>query len=167
MTDSPQDVPQEPQASQPPPLQQPQPTQDQRPPQQPGAPQEQYPPQPPPAAWPGGYPAQPPLAPGDARMWAIFAHLGGTFLSFIVPLVIYLVFKDRDPFVRRHSSQALNFHLTLFIAYLVSAILIVVLVGLVLIPLLAIASLVLTIMAAVAANDGRDWVYPGAIQFVS
>jgi len=99
-------------------------------------------------------------------MWSIFAHLGGTFLSFIVPLVIYLVFKDRDPFVREHSSAALNFHLTLFIAYLVSAILILVLIGLILIPLLAICALVFTIIASVAANDGREYTYPLAIQFV-
>ena len=149
MTESPQDVP----------------------PQSEGqsAPQGGYPPQPPPQRTPvpyPGYAVQPPLSPGDARMWSIFAHLGGTFLSFIVPLVIYLVFKDRDPFVREHSSAALNFHLTLFIAYLVSAILILVLIGLVLIPLLAICALVLTIMAAVAANDGREYTYPLAIQFV-
>ncbi|MGN6637190.1 MAG: DUF4870 domain-containing protein [Oryzihumus sp.] len=132
-------------------------------------PQGAYPPQPPPQRTPvpyPGYAVQPPLSPGDARMWAIFAHLGGTFLSFLVPLVIFLVYKDRDPFVRRHSSQALNFHITLFIAYLVSAILVFVLIGLILLPLLFVASIVLTIMAAVAANDGRDWVYPGAIQFV-
>ncbi|MGZ4598811.1 MAG: DUF4870 domain-containing protein [Oryzihumus sp.] len=153
MTESPQDVP--------PPSQGQTPPQDGYPPHQP--PQQQYPP--PPTPYPG-YAVQPPLSPGDARMWSIFAHLGGTFLSFIVPLVIYLVFKDRDPFVREHSSAALNFHLTLFIAYLVSAILILVLIGLVLIPLLAICALVFTIMAAVAANDGREYTYPLAIQFV-
>ncbi|MGZ4636171.1 DUF4870 domain-containing protein [Oryzihumus sp.] len=153
MTESPQDVP--------PPSQGQTPPQDGYPPHQP--PQQQYPP--PPTPYPG-YAVQPPLSPGDARMWSIFGHLGGTFLSFIVPLVIYLVFKDRDPFVREHSSAALNFHLTLFIAYLVSAILILVLIGLVLIPLLAICALVFTIMAAVAANDGREYTYPLAIQFV-
>ena len=44
-----------------------------------------------------------PTRASEARMWSVFAQLGGTFLSFLVPLVIYLVFKDRDPFVRRHS----------------------------------------------------------------
>ena len=148
MTESPQDVPPQ--------------SQNQPPPPGGYAPP---PPQQPPVPYPG-YAVQPPLSPGDARMWAVFAHLGGTFLSFLVPLVIFLVYKDRDPFVRRHSSQALNFHITLFIAYLVSAILIFVLIGLILLPLLFVASIVLTIMAEVAANDGRDWVYPGAIQFV-
>ena len=152
MTESPQDVPPQSQGQTPP---------------QGGYPPQQQPQQPQhePVPYPG-YAVQPPLSPGDARMWSIFAHLGGTFLSFIVPLVIYLVFKDRDPFVREHSSAALNFHLTLFIAYLVSAILILVLIGLILIPLLAICALVFTIMASVAANDGREYTYPLAIQFV-
>ena len=158
MSESPQDLPPQPQDQTPsgayPGGQQP-----------PGAyPPGQQPPTPyPPVPYPG---AQPPMAPGDARMWAVFAHLGGTFLSFLVPLVIYLVNKDRDPFVRRHSAQALNFHLTLFIAYLVSAILILVLIGLALLPILFVASIVFTIQAAVAANDGRDYTYPLAIQFV-
>ena len=58
-----------------------------------------------------------PMPASEARMWSVLAQLGGTFLSFLVPLVIYLVFKDRDPFVRRHSATALNFHLTLAIGY--------------------------------------------------
>ena len=41
----------------------------------------------------------PPPTPGCGRCWP--TRLGGTFLSFLVPLVIFLVFKDRDLFVRR------------------------------------------------------------------
>ena len=43
-------------------------------------------------------------------------------LSFVGPLVIYLVYKDRDPFVRRHAANALNVQITLAIAYIVLAI---------------------------------------------
>jgi hypothetical protein len=68
--------------------------------------------------------------------------------------------------VRRHSATALNFHITLAIAYAVSAVLILVLIGLFLIPLLWVLALVFTIMAAVAAGDGRDYQYPLSITFV-
>ena len=114
-----------------------------------------------------GYPPQAPVSPSDARMWSIFAHLGGTFLSFFVPLVIYLVFKDRDPFVRGHSAQAVNFHITLFIVYLVSIPLMLIIVGFFTFLAAAICALVFTIIAAVAANDGREYTYPLAIRFVS
>ena len=107
-----------------------------------------------------GYQAQPPVSPSDARMWSLFAHLGGTFLSFLVPLVIYLVFKDRDPFIRRHSAQALNFHITIAIVYIISIPLMLILIGFFTFFAAAICALVFTIMAAVAANDGREYTYP-------
>jgi len=100
-------------------------------------------------------------------MWSMFAHLGGTFLSFFVPLVIYLVFKDRDPFIRGHSAQALNFHITLFIVYVVSIPLIFVIVGIFTLLAAAVSAVVFSILAAVAANEGRDYTYPLAIRFVS
>ncbi len=100
-------------------------------------------------------------------MWSLFAHLGGTFLSFFVPLVIYLVYKDRDPFVRRHSAQALNFHITLFIVYLVSIPLILIFVGILTIFAAAISAVVFSIIAAVAANDGREYTYPLVPKMIS
>ena len=69
----------------------------------------------------------------------MLAHLGGTFLSFLVPLVIFLIYKDRAPFVRRHSAAALNFQITLAIAYIVLAIS--PWIGLLVIPFLWLASL--------------------------
>ncbi|MEO8517861.1 MAG: DUF4870 domain-containing protein [Dermatophilaceae bacterium] len=142
---------------------QPQP-QPEQPQDDPATPQQPYGAQPP---YSYGYPPQAQVSPSDARMWSIFAHLGGTFLSFFVPLVIFLVFKDRDPFVRGHSAQALNFHITLFIVYLVSIPLILILVGIFTIIAAAICAVVFSIIAAVAANDGREYTYPLAIRFVS
>lgn len=173
MTDQPPEVPQDRPAGQAPPVGAPQgaptpyPQDTPRPPYGPQGQQHPGSPVPPGHAQPPvPYAGAPPLAPSEARMWSIFAHLGGTFLSFLVPLVIYIVFKDRDPFVRRHSATALNFHITLAIAYAVSAVLVLVLIGLFLIPLLWVLALVFTIMAAVAAGDGRDYQYPLSITFV-
>jgi uncharacterized Tic20 family protein len=113
----------------------------------------------PPVPYSGGGP----ISPSDARMWSILAHVGGTFLSFLVPLVIFLVFKDRDLFVRRYSAAALNFHITLAIAYIVLAITVI---GLLVIPFLWVASLVFTILASIAASDGRDYQYPMSLKLV-
>jgi len=110
---------------------------------------------------------QAPVSPSDARMWSLFAHLGGVFLSFLVPLVIYLVYKDRDPFIRRHAAQALNFQIILAIIYFVSSLLIIVIVGLIMLPAAFIASVVFSIMAAIAANDGREYTYPLTPKMIS
>src|SRR4029078_3652510 len=101
--------------------------------------------------------------PSAARCVWTLAPLGVTFLSFLVPLVIFLVFKDRDLFVRRHSASALNFHITLTIADIVLAI---TRIGLRVIPFLWLASLVLTILASIAAGDGREYHYPMSLKLV-
>ncbi len=113
-----------------------------------------------------GY-GQPPVSPSDARMWAMLSHLGGIFFSFIAPLVVYLIYKDRDAFVRDQSAEALNFQITLAIGYLVSIVLAFVLIGFLLMFVLAIGGLVLMILAAVAANRGERYRYPLTLRLVS
>ena len=71
-------------------------------------------PPPPPPAQP--YPVAPPLRPEDEKLWATLTHLSGIFLSFVGALVVYLVLRDRGPFIRAHSAAALNFQLTVLIA---------------------------------------------------
>jgi uncharacterized Tic20 family protein len=100
-------------------------------------------------------------------MWSLFAHLGGTFLSFIVPLVIYIVYKDRDPFIRRHSAQALNFHITIAIIYLVSIPLLFIIIGFFTFLAAAICAVVFTILAAIAANNGQEYTYPLTPQMIT
>jgi len=111
------------------------------------------------------------MSPADQRMWGMFAHLS-PFLALVVglpflgPLVIFLVLKDRGPFVRRHSAQALNFQLTVLIGYIISGLLMLVLIGFVTAGIILVASVVCQILAAVAANRGQDYTYPLTINFV-
>jgi len=107
------------------------------------------------------------VSPSDARMWSLFAHIGGIFFGFIPALVIYLIYKDRDPFIRRHSTQALNFQIIATIAYVISWMLTIVLIGFLLLPAVGIAVLVFSIIAAIAANKGEDYTYPLIPQIVS
>ncbi len=114
----------------------------------------------------GGTPPVQPMSPADEKMWATLTHLSGIFFSFLGPLVGYLVLRDRGPFVRAHTATALNFQLTLLIAYVVSGILVIVVIGAFLYPLVAVAGLVLAIIAAVKANQGEWYTYPLTITFV-
>lgn len=133
-----------------------------------------------PALYPYRYP--PPIPSPDERLWATLAHLSpfaGGIVGFPVlgPLLVYLIFRDRSPFVRRHAANALNFHLTLLIAGVVgvvSGMVITVLtfgIGmLVLMPvvfLVVVAAVVLQIVAAVAANRGQEYRYPLTPQMVT
>jgi uncharacterized Tic20 family protein len=103
----------------------------------------------------------------DDTTMAMLAHLLGLLTSFVGPLVLYLVKKDESPYVRDQSAEALNFQLTLFIAYAVSWVLAFVLIGFLLMFVVWIGSLILMIMASVAANRGENYRYPMNIRFVS
>jgi uncharacterized Tic20 family protein len=122
---------------------------------------------PPPAGQTPAYGAQAPVSPSDARMWSLFAHIGGLLTTFLVPLVIYLIYKDRDPFIRRHAAQALNFQIIIAIAYFVSSLLIFVVIGFITYPLAFIISVIFSIMAAMAANKGEEYTYPMVPQMVT
>src|SRR5450759_4623647 len=65
---------------------------------------------------PPSAPAGAPLTPDQERTWASYAHLGG-ILGFLPSLIIWLVYKDRGPFVTSEARKALNFMITATIAW--------------------------------------------------
>ena len=106
-----------------------------------------------------------PLSPTDERNWSIAAHLSPFLASFVGlpflgPLVIYLIFRDRGPFIRHHAAQALNFQIIVAIGILISVPLMFVLVGFITAGIIAVAAIVFQIVAAVEANNGKWYRYP-------
>lgn len=119
----------------------------------------------------------------EERQWATFAHLsallGGLLTSaaggwgcFIGPLIIYLLKKDRLPFVAEHAREALNFNITVALVLVVLILLSIVTLGIgliIAIPLwvvVGVSWLVLTIMAAVKANKGEHYRYPLTLRLI-
>jgi uncharacterized Tic20 family protein len=119
---------------------------------------------PPPAA---PYQAQTQLSPADEKLWATLIHIGGILFSFVPALIGYIVLKDRGPFIRAHSATALNFQITLAIAYFVGGILTVIGIGVLIIAAAGILNIVFSIIAAVAANKGEWYSYPLTIKFLN
>ncbi|GAB3664607.1 hypothetical protein GCM10027589_28780 [Actinocorallia lasiicapitis] len=121
----------------------------------------------------GGY-GGPPVSPSEERTWGMLAHLGTlvaicflAFFNFLVPLVIYLVYKDRSAFIRYNAAQALNLTLTGLIYGLVGTIITIVTcgVGVILLVALAIAQVIYLILAGIAANRGEWYRYPQWIAY--
>lgn len=102
----------------------------------------------------------------DSRTTAMLAHLLAIFTGFLGPLVIYLLNGEKDPFVRHHAAEALNFQLTMLIAWFATILLMFVLVGLLVAPVLFVVALVFEIQGTMAANRGEWWVYPINIRMV-
>ncbi|GGF40696.1 DUF4870 domain-containing protein [Subtercola lobariae] len=116
----------------------------------------------------GAYAAQPPLRPEDQRLWATLIHVGGILFAFLPSLIGYLVLKDRGEFIKEHTKSALNFQITMLIAYIVAAILTFVIIGIILYFAVIIVIIIFSIMGAIAANKGELYSYPKwcTIQFI-
>jgi uncharacterized Tic20 family protein len=120
-----------------------------------------------------------PLSAEDERLWAMLAHLGVLvnlvtgFLGTLVPLVIYLVYKERSRYVAFQSMQAFIFQLIWWvgggivagIAWTVSGVLSAVLVGLLCMPFaclisaLPLAALIYGIIGGIQTYQGQDFKY--------
>lgn len=128
----------------------------------------------PPPGWgpPPGYGGAPGYGPpggitSEDTTWGILVHLSYFVAGILAPLVVYLVKKDSSPFVRAHAAEALNFHLTLTLAAIVSAILVIVIIGFFLLLAVFVVGAVFAVLAAVAAGRGQEYRYPMTIRFVS
>ena len=108
-----------------------------------------------------------PLSPADEKLWATLVHIGGIFFNFLPALIGYVVLKDRGPFVRAHTTTALNFQITLAIAIFAGIVTAIIGVGILIIIAASVLNIVYSILAAVAANRGENYSYPLAITFVS
>lgn len=104
----------------------------------------------------------------DARTMALLAHVLGIFTSFVVPLIIWLVKKDDDEFIADQAKEALNFHITVIIAYFAVIVISVITMGIgaLLFPVLGIGVLVLGIIAGLKANDGIAYRYPCTLRLI-
>ena len=110
---------------------------------------------------------EPPLSPADERLWALLAHLSIFVLSIIGPILILVLLGKRSAFVADQAREALNFHITVLIAGLVSFVLCFVLIGFVLLPIVIVGSMVLGVIAALQANQGIPYRYPLTLRLVS
>jgi uncharacterized Tic20 family protein len=102
---------------------------------------------------------------GD-RLFAVLSHILTLFFSFFAPLIIYLIKKDESEFVREHARESLNFQITLAIAYIVSFLLMIVLIGVLMLMVLGLVHLILVIVATVKAADNKLYRYPFSIRLI-
>ena len=99
----------------------------------------------------------------DEKTLGMVAHLITFFSAFIGPLVIYLIKKDESAFVTHHAKESLNFQITMLIVVIV---LLVSIIGIFLLWAVGILSLVLVIIAAIRASEGKLYRYPFCIRFI-
>jgi uncharacterized Tic20 family protein len=104
----------------------------------------------------------------EDKTLALLTHLSGIVLSFIVPLVIWLINKDKadKPFLTDQAKEALNFQITVAIGYAICTVLTAILIGALLMPLVWIVNLIFCILAGIKANEGVSYRYPFALRLI-
>jgi hypothetical protein len=109
----------------------------------------------------------------EEQNWAMYCHLAA-LIGFIIPLgnvlgplVVWLMKKDVMPQVDIHGKESLNFQITVTLAAIVCVVLMVIFIGFLLLPVVALGALVLTIMAAVKVSNGElGYRYPFALRLI-
>ncbi len=137
------------------------------------------------APLPVAFDAKQPVIGADERQWAMLAHLSallgylltagwaGSAGGFLGPLVVWQMKKDTMPFVDQQGKEALNFSITICIAFAVlfafgvMTLFIGFIVALPLMAVVALYALVFTIIASIKANEGVAYRYPICLRLVS
>lgn len=114
------------------------------------------------------------MQPQDARLWATLTHLAAPalyllsagFAGFVAPLILWLVFKEKDPLVRQAGAGSFNFNFALMLISIAAWVLGIVTLGLLLpltglvLTIVFIVQVVFGILGAMAANKGEAYKYP-------
>ena len=106
-----------------------------------------------------------PISPGQERTWGTLSHvvplvamvLSAGTLGFVGSLVIYLMYKDKGPFVRQQAANSLNIQIVTGIVLLISIPLMFVLVGFATYGIALVVAFVLHVVGAMKASNGEWW----------
>lgn len=107
----------------------------------------------------------------DERTFGMLCHLAALagfifpFGNIIGPLIIWAIKKDEFPWVDHQGRESLNFQISMTIYLIISAFLIIILIGIFLLVALGILNLIFVIMASIKANNGEEFSYPLSIRF--
>lgn len=114
--------------------------------------------------------------PDEHRTAAALAHassliamvISAGWLSFVGPLVMWLIYKDRSPFVRQAAAGSFNFNLTLWLVNIVGWIFIITVigipVGLLLLAVSFLGQVIGHLIGTVRATKGETMNYPFQIK---
>lgn len=108
----------------------------------------------------------------DDRTWGVLVHasaLAGFFVPFgnvLGPLLVWAIKREESRFVNENGTAALNFQISWTIWMVLALASLLVLVGFVLVPVVALAWLVLVVLAIVEASEGSVYEYPLTLDLI-
>jgi uncharacterized Tic20 family protein len=109
----------------------------------------------------------------EERNWGMVAHLSALaffifpFGNVLGPLFVYLAKREHSAFVATQAKEALNFNITVLLGGLVSCLLLLVFIGVLFGAVIFVFWLIMTIIAALKANEGFAYRYPFTLRLVT
>jgi uncharacterized Tic20 family protein len=104
-----------------------------------------------------------PYTPEEEKMWAVATHVVSIFFEGLAPLIAYIVFKDKGPFLGHHVKESLNFAITMVLVAIVLAVSVV---GWLILWALPIYYVVFRIIAAVKTSQGEFYKFPLILRLI-
>jgi len=109
------------------------------------------------------------------RQWGMLCHLSALAgfiapsMNVIAPLVIWLVKRTEFPFVDSQGKEAMNFHISLWIYWIIAlglhATIILIPLAWLMFGFIYFGGIILTVIAALSASNGIPYRYPFTIRF--
>ncbi len=103
----------------------------------------------------------------DDKNIAVITHLAGMLFSIFPGLIVWLLKKDDSAYIADQAKEALNFQITILLAYFVSSVLAFILIGFVLMGIIWMINIIFCIVAAIAASKGESYRYPFALRLIN
>ena len=96
---------------------------------------------------------------------ALLAGFVVPFAGFVLPVVMWAMFKDQFPEVNTHGRVIFNWMVSAFIYAAVSFVLMLIFVGFLTMIAVGLLGIIFPIIGALKANEGVVWRYPLSIRF--
>jgi len=102
-------------------------------------------------------------------MYIQLSAFAGYFIplgSVIVPVILWLIWRDKDPYIDEMGREATNFQLSMVLYYIISFVLCFIIIGFFLITAAFIFHLAFIIIGSIQASRGNHYRYPMIIRFI-
>ena len=103
----------------------------------------------------------------DDKNIATITHIGGTVFSFVPALIVWILKKDENQYIEDQAKEALNFQITMVLAYMLAGVLSWILIGLIFFPVIWVLNIVFCIIAAISTSRGETYRYPFCLRLIN
>jgi len=103
----------------------------------------------------------------DDKNIATITHIGGTVFSFVPALIVWILKKDENQYIEDQAKEALNFQITMVLAYMLAGVLSWIVIGLIFFPVIWVLNIVFCIIAAISTSKGETYRYPFCLRLIN